>query len=281
MRIGVLHPGAMGSAVARCLREREHDVLHAGETRSAATRRRAEAAGMADVGTLAALFESADVVLSICPPANAQEVAREAIAARFGGLFVDGNAIAPASARAIEAECAAGGLAFVDGGLVGPPPAAPGSTRFHLSGERAHEVAALFEGSALEARVIDGPVGAASALKMAYAAWTKGGAALLLAIRALARKEGVEDALLAEWDTSQPGLAARSAGGRITAPKAWRFDGEMDEIARTFSAAGLPDGFHRAAGDVYRRLKDFKDAEAIPEIEAVVARLLDESADPD
>jgi len=89
---------------------------------------------------------------------------------------------------------------------------------------------------------------------MAYAAWTKGTAALLLAIRALARVEGVEDALLAEWERSQPDLPGGSeAAARSAVAKGWRWVGEMEEIADTFAAAGLPDGFHRAAAEIYRR----------------------------
>ena len=99
-----------------------------------------------------------------------------------------------------------------------------------------------------------GAVGAASAVKMAYASWTKGSAALLLAARALARAEGVEETLLAEWGISQPGLQERSArAAGSAAAKGWRWIAEMEEIAATMAAAGLPEGFHQAAAEVYRR----------------------------
>ncbi len=125
-------------------------------------------------------------------------------------------------------------------------------------------MAALFEGTALAAVDLGPDEVAASALKMAYAAWTKGSAALLLAVRVLARREGVEKALLEEWAASQPGAFARSErSARGTAPKGWRFEGEMREIAATFSAAGLPDGFHLAAADAYARLARFKDAKDV------------------
>ena len=106
----------------------------------------------------------------------------------------------------------------------------------------------------MDARVIEGGPWSASAVKMAYAAWTKGTAALLLAARALARAEGVEDALLAEWALSQPALADRSqAAARSAATKAWRWVAEMEEIAASMAAAGLPDGFHQAAAEIFRR----------------------------
>jgi 3-hydroxyisobutyrate dehydrogenase-like beta-hydroxyacid dehydrogenase len=179
-------------------------------------------------------------------------VAREVAAAGFAGTFVDGNAVAPATARRV-AELVAPAR-FVDGGIVGPPPSRPGTTRFHLSGDGAEEVAALFAGTTAEARVHPGGPGAASAVKVCFAAWTKGTAALLLAIRALAEAEGVTDGLLAEWATSLPDLAARSDAARGTVTKAWRFVGEMEESAHAFVEAGLPGGFSQAAAEVYASL---------------------------
>ena len=89
---------------------------------------------------------------------------------------------------------------------------------------------------------------------MAYAAWTKGSAALLLAARAVARAEGVEDVLVEEWALSLPQLEPDYArAGRSAAAKGWRWIGEMEEIAATFAAAGEPDGFHLAAAEVFRR----------------------------
>ena len=132
------------------------------------------------------------------------------------------------------------------------------------------------DGTALDARPVDRdtPVGAASAVKMAYASWTKGTAALVLAARGLARAEGVEDVLLAEWALSQPGLADRSvqAAGSAAA-KGWRWIAEMEEIAAAMAAAGLPEGFHQAAAEVYRR-----SPERAASVDAVLAALLSPSA---
>jgi hypothetical protein len=111
-------------------------------------------------------------------------------------------------------------------------------------------VAGLFEGSALEPRVVAN----ASAVKMAYAAWTKGSAALLLAVRELARAEGIEDVLLEEWRLSLRELPERAdRAARSAEAKGWRWVGEMEEIAATFEADGLPNGFHLAAAEVFRR----------------------------
>jgi 3-hydroxyisobutyrate dehydrogenase-like beta-hydroxyacid dehydrogenase len=172
----------------------------------------------------------------------------------FGGLFIDANAISPATAREVALMVEEGGATYIDGGIIGTPPVTPGSTRLYLSGEEAGTAAGLFDGTVLEARVIDGGTWSASAVKMAYAAWTKGTAALLLAARALARAEGVEDALLAEWSLSQPALAGRSQGAaRSATTKGWRWVAEMEEIAASMAGAGLPDGFHQAAAEIFRR----------------------------
>jgi 3-hydroxyisobutyrate dehydrogenase-like beta-hydroxyacid dehydrogenase len=239
--VGLLHPGEMGAAVGGVLRSQGFRVVWASEGRSEETRRRAEAAGLEDVGSVDAVAKS-EVVFSICPPHAALEVARSAT---FDGVYVDANAVSPATARKVAAAVGE----FVDGGIVGSPPREPGTTRLYLSGARAAAVAELFDGSALDARLVSN----ASAVKMAYAAWTKGTAAMLLAIRELARREGVEETLLTEWELSQPELPERFARAERSAEaKGWRWVGEMEEIAATFEAAGLPGGFHRAAAEVYR-----------------------------
>ena len=133
--------------------------------------------------------------------------------------------------------------------IIGPPPREAGDTRLYLSGQRAGEVASLFAGTIVDARVVPD----ASALKMAYAAWSKGTAALLLAIRDVARHYGVDEELASEWAESQPDLLERlPSAERSAAAKGWRWAGEMDEIARTFAAAGAPSGFHEAAAEYYR-----------------------------
>jgi len=253
--VGLLYPGEMGAAVGRSLVGAGHEVVWAAAGRSPATVARAAEAGLTAVADVAEVAGRADVVLSVCPPHAAVRVAREVNAAGFRGLYVDANAVSPDTAREVAGIVEAGGAAYVDGGIIGTPPVAPGFIRLYLSGARAQQVLRLFAGTEVDARVIDGGAfAAASAVKMAYASWTKGSAALLLAARALARTEGVEETLLAEWGISQPGLEARSAGSaRAAAGKGWRWVAEMEEIAATMAGAGLPDGFHLAAAEIYRR----------------------------
>jgi 3-hydroxyisobutyrate dehydrogenase-like beta-hydroxyacid dehydrogenase len=250
--IGLVNPGDMGAAVGRCLTGRGHEVLWASDGRGPDSAARAAAAGLTDAGTIAGLARRAEVVISVCPPHAALDVAWAVHG--FGGLYVDANAISPGTAREAAQMITGSGGRYVDGGIIGPPPAEPGTTRLYLSGPDAAEVAALFAGTPLAVPVIEGALTAASAVKMAYAGWTKGTAALLLETRALAREQGVEDVLLAEWTHSQPALAERSRGAaRSAVTSGWRWVAEMEEIAAAMSAAGLPDGFHQAAAEIFRR----------------------------
>lgn len=263
----------VGAAVTETAR-----VVWASEGRSPATRARAEGACFEDLETLGAVTAvtaAADAVVSVCPPHGALALAEAVAATGYDGLYLDANAVSPATALKIAAAATLGDARFVDGGIVGPPALRPGTTRLYLSGDGAPEMAALFAGSALEAIDLEAEIGAASALKMCYAGFTKGSAALLLSLRAAARAYGVEGGLLGEWARSQPGLEKRSVrSASATAPKAWRFAGEMEEIADTLAAAGLPEGFHRAAAETYRRLAGFRgEPESVP-VDEVIAALL-------
>jgi 3-hydroxyisobutyrate dehydrogenase-like beta-hydroxyacid dehydrogenase len=226
--VGLLHPGEMGAAVGNALVAAGHTVLWASEGRSGATR--ARAAAFEDAGTVPELAARSDVVFSIVPPHAARDVAVSV--QPFSGIYVDANAVAPETARSL------GAARFVDGGIIGGPSA----PHLYLSGSEASTVAELFTSSPLEARVVRD----ASALKCAYAAWTKGSAALALAAREYARRTGVEQELLAEW---QPHVDEANV-----ARKAWRWVAEMEEIANAFADEDLPPGFHEAAAEVYRAI---------------------------
>ncbi len=251
--VGLLHPGQMGAAVGGCLVSVGHEVLWDPAERSRASTGRALAAGLTGV-SFGQLIARSEMIVSICPPHAALDVARQVAAAGYAGCYVDANAISAETAEQVAGIVTAPGAAYVDGGIIGGPPDTTGHTRLYLSGPRAAGVRALFGRSRLDTQIAEGPLYAASALKMAYAAWTKGSQALLLAARALARAEGVEAALLAEWSLSQPDLGQRSERAAASAAaKGWRWVAEMEEIATSMSAAGLPPGFHQAAADIYER----------------------------
>ena len=277
--VALLHPGNMGATIGAAAATSGARVLWASNDRGNATRRRAEQAKLIDAGDLAAAVRQSEVVLSVCPPHAAMEVARSVAAEKFSGIYVDANAVSRETAEEIGELVNAAGASFVDGGIIGSPVKQAGTTRLYLSGPRAADIAALFNGSMLDARAIGSAPGAASALKVAYAAWTKCTDALVLAIRALAAHEGVDEALLEEWSISQPALAKKcERAAAVAVPKAWRYVGEMREIAEAFESAGLPTGFHEAAAEICERFVCFKDRTEPALTVATVVQALQEEA---
>jgi 3-hydroxyisobutyrate dehydrogenase-like beta-hydroxyacid dehydrogenase len=270
--VALLHPGNMGVTIGAAAATSGARVLWASNQRSAATRARAQQAGLTDVERVAEAVRQSEVVLSVCPPHAAVDLARTVTATGFNGIYVDANAVSRATAEEIGRIISASAASFVDGGIIGSPVRQAGTTRLYLSGEHAVEIAALFSRSMLDARAIGAQPGAASALKVAYAAWTKCTDALVLAIRAYADHEGVDQALLDEWRISQPALEKKcTRAAAVAVPKAWRYVGEMREIAEAFQAAGLPTGFHYAAAEICERLAPFKDqTDPGPTVTAVV-----------
>ena len=273
--VALFHPGNMGATIGAAAATSGARVIWASEQRSKVTQERARQAGLVDVESLANAVMQSDIVLSVCPPHAAVELARTVAKQNFRGIYVDANAISRATAERIGDIVTQGGASFVDGGIIGAPVKKAGTTRLYLSGARAAEVAELFSQSMLNAKTIGATPGAASALKVAYAAWTKCTDALVLGICALAAHEGVDQALMDEWRISQPDLERKSnRAAAVAAPKAWRYVGEMEEIAATFEAAGLPTGFHNAAADICARLAPFKDlTDPPPTVAAVLAAL--------
>ena len=272
MNIGLLHPGAMGVSVGAALMAAGQQVFWLPAGRSDETLERARSAGFDACDSLSDMSNLVEGIVSVCPPEAALELATEVVTTGFEGIYLDANAVSPDTAREMAARV---GDRFVDGGIVGLPATSAGTTRLYLSGELADTVAEWFSGGLLGVESVDGPAGSASALKMCYAAYTKGSSALLLAIRALAEAEGVTEALLHEWYISQKDLPLRSEyAARGTAPKAWRFVAEMREIAATFEARQLPGGFHLAAAEVYSRMSDLKHVEA-PTLDDVLKAIQD------
>jgi 3-hydroxyisobutyrate dehydrogenase-like beta-hydroxyacid dehydrogenase len=273
--VALLHPGNMGTTIGVAAATSGARLVWVSEGRSKGSQDRARDAGLRDVKTLTNAVNESDVILSVCPPDAALDLARDVARQRFKGIYVDANAVSRATAQQICEIVTSTGATFVDGGIIGSPVKRAGTTRMYLSGEHAPEIAALFTDSMLDAKTIGAEPGAASALKVACAAWTKCTDALLLAIRTFAAAEGVDRALLQEWSISQPDLERRSQqAAAVATPKAWRYVGEMKEIAATFEAAGLPAGFHNAAAELWGRLAPFKDqTDPLPTITDVTESL--------
>jgi len=265
----------MGISVAASALQSGHQACYASEGRSDDTQTRASEHDLRDLKTVAQLCQTCSIIISVCPPHAAEDVARQVIASGFTGLYLDANAISPQKAQHIDEMLRSAGVDFVDGGIIGGPAWTPGETWLYLSGKEAARIADCFSAGPLEVSIIGDEIGKASALKMCYAAYTKGTTALLTSILALSEAQGVRLELMDQWERDWPGFPKQteSRARRVTA-KAWRFAGEMDEIASTFESQGLPGGFHRSAGELYRCLEDFKKLDEFPELEVVLATLL-------
>jgi 3-hydroxyisobutyrate dehydrogenase-like beta-hydroxyacid dehydrogenase len=266
--VGIVSPGAMGSAVGAALVRGGARVVVTLEGRSDRTRRLAETAGLEVLASLVEVVGEADVVFSIAPPDAARSIAGDlARACRDAGsnpLVADLNAIAPATARALADELSTSRIDLVDGSISGPPPWKPG-TRVYLSGARAAEIADLpIDG--VERIVVGDDVGSASAVKMSTASIYKGTSALLAQALLAAHANGVLEHVLDDLRTGSPELVAKAERRLASAAsKSARYVGEMHQIAATQEAAGLTPALFQAMADVYAALATSELAQSAPE----------------
>jgi putative dehydrogenase len=255
--IAIIAPGQMGAAVARRLSDNGLKVVTSLERRSRDSVVRAAAASMLSVS----LDEvaAADIFLSIVPPGEAENLAHRLAPiltrAPKKPLYVDCNAVSPRTVEAIAAIVETTGTRFVDAGIIGGPPKPGGAGPvFYLSGEKAGDVAALEE-FGLVCKVLDGPIGAASALKMSYAGITKGLTALASVMILAATRAGTADALRRELGDSQPMLLAwfdRQIPSMFG--KAYRWVAEMEEIAEFVAGDGAAQELFIGNAHFYERL---------------------------
>ena len=275
--LAVVAMGEMGSGVAARLVQRGAKVLTSLQGRSASSADRARAAGVEVVSDDEALIAGADFVLSIVPPARAGELADRLLpairAANPRLVYVDCNAVAPQTVKAIAGPFAQAGLAFVDAGIIGGPPTREGyNPRIYASGPQAEAFASLND-YGLDIPVLSDKVGDASALKMAYAGTTKGAHAVMISMMLGAVRSGVGEAFVEEMKASQGGrLEAALRQLPMVLRKAYRWDGEMEEIAKFLEPETGGAEIFRGAAELYRDLA--RDVEAGPEAERL--RLLDQ-----
>jgi hypothetical protein len=274
--IVVISVGEMGSGIGKRLAECGARVLTSLKGRSSASAARAAQAGMQDTATDDELVQ-ADFILSVVPPGEAVALAERLkwplIRSTRKPIYVDCNAIAPKTARHVGDVLAATGCAYVDGGIIGGPPAGDYSPGIYVSGANAHEVKRL-SAYGLNIRIIDGDIGAASALKMSYAGITKGvtaiGAALLLG----ATRAGCAAELRQELSESQPQLLARFARQVPAAfPKAYRWVAEMEEIAAFLGDDPASRDMFLGISKLYARLASGQDKTS-PDAQAELESLL-------
>jgi 3-hydroxyisobutyrate dehydrogenase-like beta-hydroxyacid dehydrogenase len=258
--VTLLHPGSMGAAVAAQAVAAGHEVLWVTEGRSEATHRRAKEAGATACDSLDAAMERSDVVFSICPPQAAEDVAATVADHAFSGVYVDANAINPQRMQHIAEQIRPGGT-VLDGAIFGPPPGGQRSARLYLSGNghSADLVDTLFKDTCLHVRRASGNIGSASALKMAFASYQKAARTLAGVAHALADAHGVGDQLTAEAEVMASNILSDPTYLPSVAARAWRWAPEMQDIAETLRATGLPADMAEAAVRVMSRWEGDKD----------------------
>ncbi len=257
--IAILMPGNMGHSVGRALGVHGHRVITCLAGRSARTRNLAESAGLHDMPDLETLLGEADLVLSILPPSRALELAQR-VAEAMGRIdwgrtdrrpvYVDCNAVSPDTARAAGELIAAAGASFIDAGIIGAPPGRD-VPRFYVRGTDTRDMESL-DGKWFRVVPLGSEVGRASGIKMCYAGLTKGTWTLQTSVLLAAEAMGLSAELREELLSSQ---AAAYAAMEQTIPRipadSERWIGEMEQIAETFKAVGVPDHFHRGAAAVF------------------------------
>lgn len=257
--VAVISPGEMGSAVGRAFAENGFTVITTLEGRSKPTRERALASGFQDGGSLADVVAAVDIVLSIMPPEHAPATAAKVAAAMKSSgdtpPYADCNAVSPETARAMQAVIEGAGAVYVDGGIVGSPPGKAAPTRFYMSGADAALMDGL-DGKGIDVRQCGPEIGRGVAVKMCYAAITKGTSALHTAVLIAAESLGVSDEIHDELASSVGALYKRMENVVPKLPAvSGRYIGEMKEIARTMESAGVTANFHVGATELYQLLE--------------------------
>lgn len=267
-RIAILSPGEMGHTVGRCLMEGGFDVATCLTGRSERTRALTAAAGIRDEPELDELVRASDLILAILVPDQALALAEQVadVMKRTGSApaYADCNAVSPDSAREIDKVITGAGGRFIDAGIIGGPPSDREKTRFYASGP--HEaVLAQLDGHGILVRPLGGEVGRASGIKMCYASVTKGTSALHAAALTAAEVMGLGEELLAEFAESQSQRLKAMGGVNSLSAKAFRWIGEMREIAATYERAGVSPGFHEGAEHIFRLIAESPIGDERPE----------------
>ncbi|MFD8938599.1 DUF1932 domain-containing protein [Streptomyces sp. NPDC059578] len=260
--VGILHPGSMGAAVAACATTNAGEVLWCETGRGAASVERAARFGLTPVATLRELLDRSDILVSLCPPAAAEDLAHDVAGYRFAGVYVEANAINPERVQRI-ARLLEPAAIVVDGGVVGSPPVGGKAATLYLSGpaDATERIETLFAGTAVRTTLLGTDIGKASALKLSYSSFQKASRVLVALAVGMAREHGVDQALIEVAAKRTDSYLSEPEYVATTAARAWRWGPELEEAADALTAAGLPPEMLRAAASTLARWDDAKDGE--------------------
>lgn len=272
--VGLLHPGRMGAAIAAQITINGHTVLWCPDGRSTATLRRAEDAGLRPA-SFGELVSNSDVILSICPPTVAEEIATTVAGLEYRGIYVEANAISPARMHRIAHRFTGAGTVVIDGSIFGSPPGGQSAARLYLAGAptASRQVADLFTGSLVEPVMLGEQSGQASALKMTFACFQRTSRAAAALAHALADDHGVTDALLVEAERMPRDILANRDFLPSVAARAWRWAPEMHEVADTLRAQYLPPDLALATAEIMRHWADTTTADQPPDLASILRQL--------
>jgi len=255
-KIAILSPGNMGAAVGAQLKESGYDVVSCLAERSDYTKRKAEDAGIRDVGTLDAMVREADLILSILDPGKAVSVAEQAADAmtqsRAAPVYADCNATSPATAKQLQSLIEGAGGKFIDVGIIGGAPTRRDNfPNFCTSGAAAALLDEL-DGKGVKIRFIGPEIGQGSAIKICNGAYNKGAFALYTTVMLAAEHYGFADFLRERLPNSQAGNVERLDEAIIRLPSlSQRYIGEMEQVAETFASIGLTPNIHQGAAELF------------------------------
>ncbi|MFJ5260933.1 DUF1932 domain-containing protein [Streptomyces sp. NPDC088387] len=259
--VGLLHPGSMGAAFGRQIRSRGHVVLWCPDGRSDTTRRRAERAGL-EPDSLRGLVSRSDVLLSLCPPAAAEETAArvaEFVSTDTHALYIEANAVSPTRVQRIADQLTP--MHVIDAAVVGSPPEGGKSPTLYVSGAAAGTdvTTKLFAGTDVTIRVLGEDLGKASALKLAYSSYQKVSRVLAAVAYGAADAHGVASELLEIAAKRNRSYLVETDYIPKAAARAWRWGPELEDAATLLAEAGLPDSLLHAAATTLARWNENRD----------------------
>ena len=252
--IGFLHPGEIGSYLAKIASNNGYKVAWASEGRSEQTKSRAAKHKMIDLITVGDLASISDVIISICPPHGASVTAEKISKSNFSGIYLEANAISPKSVKNLSKLLASKGIQTVDGALFGPFKNPNQKPMLVLSGEQNEIISNIFFSDYLIIKTIGTEVGKASALKMCDSSLRKISLSLLFLTLALAEKQDVLEDLNWLLDNKKPEMPMNNSESILRSQKAWRFTGEMLELVKTFENSELTTSFALSANEVFSKI---------------------------
>jgi len=259
--ITLMSPGEMGSPIAKCIIKSGINVMSPLKNRSSQTVERAKKYGIEDSISLENSIMNSDLIISILVPDAAEDLAKEVsnLSKKLDKeiIFADLNAISPETVKKMNSSMSGTKVKFIDGGIIGGPPEGDKMPRIYVSGQNSNLFSRL-DGLGMKVIDMNGSVGDASAMKMAYASITKGYSSLLIAAVTLSIRTNNFEYLMKELEFSQKNVFNDLKNLKSIPSKAHRWIGEMEEISNTYIENSITGDFHKGSYSIYKKVSESK-----------------------